>query len=195
MSFEAGAEILGMNQAGQLVISGDDVGDELKGMLRDAPGMALRDKAAEALAKDAVVYRPTKYKRARRLPIGFASNVSSQIAGAIPIPGTNFVLVPAGATFSVIATPQRPFRGGRLVVPSDVAGGFILNEMKVQGQNQNPLGDQMNVPTRALQENAEAVVFHLDTADTNSQIALSLTNISGGPLFFSAMLLGVALYE
>lgn len=189
-----GAEILGHLSSGELIL-GDEAGDELSKLVRDVPGVVTRDAAAKAIAANsAVVYEQTRYKRARRLPIGFAST-AAEVSAGIPIPGTSYVLVPAGATFTVSNQPQRPFRGGRLVVPSDVAGGFILNDIKVQGQNQNPLGDNLNVPCRALQENAEAVVFHLDTSDTNSKIAIQATNISGGPLFFSAMLVGIALYE
>lgn len=114
---------------------------------------------------------PTK---AREYPLGFASTAA----------------VGAGASGVVTAQPQVPFRIDRLVVPSDIAGLFTIDDLKV-GKN-SQFAATGSVPARIFQENGVGVCLKGDTAQVSMLVTLNVTNISGGAATFRAAVIGPA---
>jgi len=114
---------------------------------------------------------PTK---AREYPLGFATAAA----------------VGAGASGIATAQPQVPFRIDRLVVPSDIAGLFTIDDLKV-GKN-SQFAATGAVPARIFQENGVGVCLKGDTAQVSMLVTLNVTNISGGAATFRAAVIGPA---
>jgi hypothetical protein len=129
----------------------------------------LRQLAARHAA--AVVPRPVT--KSREYPVGFPTTT-----------------IPAGATVSIFLQPQVPFRGRRLIVPSDIAGALLINDLKV-GKN-SQFATSGPVPARVYSEFGVGVDMNLDTAQISQQISLNVTNTSGAAVTFNAALLGTA---
>lgn len=129
---------------------------------------------AKVMAKNALVIKDTPPTHSRRFPLGFVSN------------GT----IPANDSASITSRPQVLFKGQRLVVPSDVAGDFTIDDVKVGKDSQ--FVAEGPIPARVLQENATDVAFELDTAQISQDITISVTNIGGAPRVFRAALIGQA---
>ncbi len=119
-----------------------------------------------------VVDRPSV--RRREFPIGFTSEGNVQ----------------PGAIANIRQQPQVPFRGERLIVPSDIAGSFHLVDLKI-GKN-SQLVSPGNIPARGFSETAVGVRLLMDTAQVSQIITLSVQNVSGAALPFSALMVGVA---
>lgn len=179
--------LIGADRAGLLnLISGDDVADmlaisgkyEIMGDDEDVTGLsdasAKRAIAERIMAKNAKLLKEVAPTQARVFPLGFVSSG----------------LIAPGASQIIISRPQVIYRGERLVVPSDVAGDFTIDDVKV-GKDSQFVADGP-IPARALQENAWGVYFQLDTAQISQNIQLSVTNISGASRTFRAMLIGSA---
>jgi hypothetical protein len=146
-------------------------------MSGDASGIPenIREAAMKGiLANSGLVLKETQPTAARTFPLGFISN------GAVP----------AGASVTIVSRPQVLFKGMRLVVPSDVAGDFSIDDVKV-GKNSQFVAEGA-IPARILQENAVDVGFELDTAQISQDVTLSVTNISGVARVFRAGLIGRA---
>lgn len=144
------------------------IGAETLEAIKNNPALlqALAERNASALVSRA----PTK---SREYPLGF--------------PETSIL---AGDTANVVTFPQIPFRGERLVIPSDIAGLFVIDDIKV-GKN-SQLVAQNPLPARAFTEVAVGVGLHLDTAQVSQQITLSVRNVSGQTAVFRGMLIGRA---
>ena len=142
-------------------LDSDDVGDSAK------QAIANKIKAANALL---VVDDPPT--NARRFPLGFEST------GPIA----------SGASVTITSRPQVLFKGQRLVLPSDIAGDFTIDDLKVGKDSQ--FVAEGSIPGRVLQENATMVDFDLDTAQISQDISIIITNIGGAPRTFRAALWG-----
>jgi hypothetical protein len=127
---------------------------------------ALAEKNASAL----ISRQPQK---SREFPLGFPETP-----------------VAAGATENVTVQPQVPFRGERLVIPSDIAGLFMIDDIRV-GKN-SQLVSTGAIPARTFTEVGVGVGVHLDTAQVSQQITLRVRNISGQDATFRAALIGRA---
>lgn len=152
------------------------IGDAIDDLIATAGGdpddvnrSAILDKV---MAANALVVRDDPPTNARRFPLGFESN------------GT----VAAAATVTITSRPQVLFKGQRLVIPSDVAGDFTIDDLKVGKDSQ--FVAEGSIPGRVLQENATMVDFDLDTAQISQDISLIVTNIGGAPRTFRAALWG-----
>ena len=144
------------------------IGAETLELLRKNPEVlkTLAERNASALLRR----EPTK---SREYPLGF--------------PETSIL---AGDTANVVTFPQIPFRGERLVIPSDIAGLFAIDDIKV-GKN-SQLVASGPLPARAFSEVSVGVGLHLDTAQVSQQITLVVRNISGQTAVFRGMLIGRA---
>lgn len=130
--------------------------------------------AAQTLAlRNAAAVVPRQVTKAREYPLGF--------------PVTS---IAAGATASVSSQPQVPFRGRRLLIPSDIAGSLLVLDLKVGKNSMFPTSNP--VPARGFTEVGVGVDLNLDTAQISQLVTLSVQNISGGAVSFSAMLIGTA---
>lgn len=98
----------------------------------------------------------------------------------------------------VVTTPQQLFKGRRLIIPSDIAGALVINDIKIANQSQfltNSGGSGgPTVPARAFSEVAVELLLDLDTAQVNNQVSLVVQNISGGAVTFYGALFGIAVY-
>lgn len=167
-----GPVLVGDDLESILAIAGDDEGDDGGQALVDP--RARRAAASRILAANAKLLKETQPDRARRFPLGFAS------AGTIA----------PGIQATITSQPQVLFRGERLIVPSDVAGDFTIDDCKVGKDSQFVAAGP--IPARTLQENAWGVDFQLDTAQVSQFIQLIVTNISGAARQFRATLIGSA---
>ena len=98
--------------------------------------------------------------RARELVLGFTSGVA----------------VPHGATAIITNRPQVAMQGKRLIVPSNVAPHFIINDLKVGKDSQFTASGP--VPAVTFQENAVGVALYIDPALIAQDISLNVTNIA-----------------
>lgn len=111
--------------------------------------------------------------KAREYPLGFPTTA-----------------VAAGAATTITTQPQVPFRGRRLIVPSDIAGSFLINDLKVGKNSMFPTSNP--VPARAFTELGVGVDLNLDTAQISQIISLAVENTSGAQLDFNAAIIGTA---
>jgi len=144
---------------------------------RQNPALAQQLQAAMAqrMVNQGLMVTQTQPTKAREFPLGFES----------PAP------VGPGATSSITSRPQVPFRGERLIVPSDIAGSFTLLDLRV-GKN-SQFSSSGAVPARTFQENAVGIRLQLDTAQISQDITINVQNIGGAPQTFRASLIGSAL--
>ncbi len=119
-------------------------------------------------------YTPRKYDAARVVPIGFDTVAA----------------VPAFTSATITQRPQEPFRPSRIFIPSDIAGSFLVDDIKVGNRSQ--LAANGSLPARMFQENATGISLLLDTADPAIDVVLRVTNISGAALRFFAAVVGPA---
>jgi hypothetical protein len=182
--------LLGNYEIGGYDIMGDNlrlVGDDLAAQAEadDAPPTQMVARgglpqsvrnavSAQVMARGALALKETQPTKARIFPLGFESNGS----------------ILAGNSATITSRPQVLFRGERLVVPSDIAGDFTVDDVKVGKDSQ--FVAEGSIPARVLQENAVDVLFQLDTAQISQDITISVTNISGAPRTFRAALIGSA---
>lgn len=108
-----------------------------------------------------------------------------------PLPITSPSAIPAGLSATITINPQVPFRVERLVISSDVAGSFTLDNFQV-GKNPQ-FAAAGSLPCRVLQENAVGVRFRGDTAVPGITVTLQVTNVSSGAAFLRGMIVGTAI--
>jgi hypothetical protein len=171
MQLIAGDEDLGsyLAMAGRWDILGD--GADNTGVAQMNPAVVEQAKAA-IMSRNAKLLRDVPPTSSRIFPLGFVSSG----------------LIAPGDTAIIISRPQVIFRGERLSVPSDVAGDFTIDDVKVGKDSQ--FCAEGPIPARCLQENAWGIQFQLDTAQISQNLQLTVTNISGTSRTFRAMLLG-----
>lgn len=136
------------------------------------PQTDMQAALAQRLVQQGLIVSQNAPTKARHSMMGFESN------GAIL----------AGGTQTILQQPQVPFRGTRLMVPSDIAGSFIITDIRVGKNSQLPVVGAL--PCRGFQENATDAQFVWDTAQISQQIAIAVQNISGAPATFRALLYG-----
>lgn len=139
------------------------------------PGaQALVNALAERRAQAGALLKERAPSKSREYPLGFASDAP----------------VAAGASASITTRPQVPFRLDRLVVPSDLAGLFTIDDVKV-GKN-SQFAAEGAVPARIFQENGVGVCLKGDTAQISMNVTIRVTNISGAASMFRAAVIGPA---
>jgi len=94
----------------------------------------------------------------------------------------------AGAPGTAVSFPQIVFRPERLVIPSDIAGQFLVNQIIVGKNPQQVSADP--IPGRVFDERGVGVRLSMDTAQISQQITLNVTNIGGAPAIFRAAMIG-----
>jgi hypothetical protein len=173
------AEMIGEDDVVSLMGRGG--GDDVESLLAASMGGArARGRLARALLarrlgqRGAVVTTrgPTK---SREFPIGFDSGP---------------VLIVAGAATQIISRPQVPFRPERFVVPSDIAGSFTIDDIKVGKDSQ--LVATGPIPARIFEEGSFGVRLSMDTAQVANDITVSATNVSLAAARFRAAMIGTA---
>ena len=97
-----------------------------------------------------------------------------------------------GDTVAVNSQPQLTFRVERLIVPSDIAGSFVIDGFDV-GKNGQFANSDISVPARIFDEQAVGVRLKGDTAQTSQNITLRVTNTSGAAVRFRAAIIGSAI--
>jgi hypothetical protein len=143
-------------------------------MQRPNQNAALMNAIAERRAMAGALLHDRSPTKSREYPLGFAS----------------LTAIAAGASARITARPQVPFRIDRLVVPSDLAGLFTIDDVKV-GKN-SQFAAEGSLPARIFQENAVGVCLKGDTAQISMDVTLNVTNISGAAAFFRAGIIGPA---
>lgn len=129
--------------------------------------------ATELAAKNSAMLQPRQVTKARRYPLGFPTTV-----------------IAAGANAIINSQPQVPFRSGRLVIPSDIAGAILINQVIV-GKN-SCFANANPVPGRMFTETAVGMDLNFDTAQISQTITLNVTNTSAAQVTFNAGIMGTA---
>jgi len=101
------------------------------------------------------------------------------------------VAIPGGTPAVLKASPQVPFKGRRLIIPSDVAGALIILNLIV---GKNPvLVSADPVAARAYTELGVGVDLNMDTAQIAQVISLQLSNVSGASVSVTPTIIGTAM--
>ena len=119
----------------------------------------------------AVAIRQRDLNKRRRFPLGFQPTT-----------------VPIGSTSNIPAAPQDMFRPERLVIPSDIAFDFGVQDVKVGNTSQLVSGGE--VPAALFTEVAIDTHVHFKTAEIGNQISVSVRNKAAEPIEFSAGVVG-----
>lgn len=135
---------------------------------------AMKAAMAQRMVADGLIVQRERPTKAREFPLGFESPTT----------------IAPGATATITSRPQIPFRGERLIVPSDIAGSFSILDLRV-GKN-SQFTSSGAVPARTFQENAVGIRLQLDTAQISQDVTLSVQNIGGAPQTFRASIIGSA---
>jgi hypothetical protein len=98
--------------------------------------------------------------------------------------------VTAGATVIVSTTLQKMFRPNRFILDSGVAGGYVINDIRVGVLPQ--LAATGSMPGRMFTEFAVGIGLHGDTGYPGIQLSVSVTNITGAALTFVSAFQGIA---
>lgn len=142
-------------------------------------GQATASQARAALeqhlaSKNALMVSDEPPTKARRFPLGFPTTTITAVA----------------VTGTVSTQPQILFRGERLIIPSDIAGGLLITSITVgkdaQVAAQNPL------PARTYTEQGQGIDMHIDTADVSQFIQLGLQNVTAHDIVVNCQFIGAS---
>lgn len=161
-------------------LSGDDLlyGDEIVGYDDDMVGAA-------PAARNARLAALPGYPQGQKLRVRPPTSAREYVMG---IDSVNTVA--AAASLSIASRPQVVFRPDRIIVPSTIAGSFLINDLKV-GKN-SQFVNSTAVPAEAFTQGAVGVRLKMDTAQISQDLVVSVTNISAGALRFNAAIIGPA---
>lgn len=103
--------------------------------------------------------------------------------GRIELLGFPPTTVPAFGTVTITTQPQVLCKIYRIVIPSDISTQFLVHEFKVGKWNLFANGDP--VPAAMLDELASDIgELNPDTAQVNSQVSITVENITGAEVNF-----------
>ena len=178
------AEIIGEDEFGEDDFEGEE--DLLHALSIGAARQAQRGQHRKATALQraarklqayrkidprAVTIRHGELSKRRRFPLGFQPTT-----------------VAAGATSSIPAAPQDMFRPERLVIPSDTAFDFGIQDVKVGNTSQLVSGGEG--PAAMFTEVSIDTHVHFKTAEIGNQLSVSVRNKTAAPIEFSAGVVG-----
>lgn len=188
-------EIRGTDEmAGEDEFGAYDIGGDVEGEGDEYGGWEIGAAQAIGHSNPKVTLMKKKKYEGRRLQIGMGYFQDG--AGG---PGTiaNFarggsVGANGSGTESLVVSvePQVPFRFERVLIPSDIAGSFIIQDIKVGQASQ--LAGKFGVPARVFDETATNALLGVDTnapATELSVIALNMTFLRSP---FTGSFVGVA---
>lgn len=170
-------DIVGWDIAGDMEVVGQDA--ELAQLLAAAgqnAGLApsqMKSIAADLVSKGALLVRQQGFTKAREYPLGFVTPAA----------------VGPGLSSSATTRPQVIFRSERLVIPSDIGGSFVIDDLIV-GKNSQFAATDTAVPARVFDERAVGVRLKGDTAQVSQNVQIAMTNISGAAITFRACVIG-----
>jgi len=154
-------EWVGLEEIAGEEIAGDDDYDVGAALPKRKPG------------PNAVKVRNTGYTKQRRQYVAVDSGAD----------------IAAGASQSIVVSPQTLFRGRKLVLSDTVAAAFVIDDIKVGTQSQAAAAGQ--IPGDAFRGSTTGEDnIQMDTARPGQAIIFQVTNISGGAVRFRAALFG-----
>jgi len=151
------------------IVTGQDINSQALALSQAAQSSIQQQLAA----RHAAMVVPRQATKSREYPLGFPTTT-----------------IKAGTTTTVSAQPQVPFRGRRLVIPSDIAGSVLINDVKVGKNSMFPTSNP--VPGRTFTELGVGVDLNLDTAQISQLVSLNVSNTSLADITFNAALIGTA---
>lgn len=176
------AELIGYDDAmgasyvgyGAEMIGADYVGDDDLGHLMAMGAAPVRRHAApgrhmELKSSSRGVWRE------QYLPINLTTGPTGTIAG--------------GAVVTVSTVLQKVFRCNRFILDSGVAGGYVINDIRVGVAPQ--LAAVGSLPGRMFVETAVNIKLHGDTGMPGQSLTVVAQNITGGALSFVAAFQGM----
>jgi hypothetical protein len=158
-------------------------GDDLESLLAasmgaSVPSMSMRNPMArlamaQKIARSRALMASRGPTKSREYPLGFGP-----------------ITIPPGAVSVVPAQPQVPFRADRLVIPSDIAGGLLVQDVRVGKNSQFAAAGA--VPARVFDERGVGVRLRGDTAQVSQIISISAQNVTLANIVFTAAIIGPA---
>ncbi len=149
------------------------IGDIMAGG-RNAAGCPPEGFAPRQQPGESVGYKPFEAYGARRFPLGgFRRNVTA----ALP-------------TATITNAPQIPFRGERLIVPSNIGVDFDIVDVKVG--NQSEFVAAGSIPALVFSEQGFDCGLRADTAYIAMTIAILVQNLAALDKDFAAAIIGTA---
>lgn len=132
---------------------------------------------ASKLAAQGVIVRQQQALVARTYPVGFDSGAA----------------IAANASLTITVQPQVLFRSERFIVPSDIAGQFLINDIKCGKDSMYAATGPVHA--RTFDERGVDCGLMLATSQVSQQISVNVTNIGGAPQRFFATMLGKAIEQ
>ena len=143
-----------------------------------------------------VMLEKKKKYEGRRLQIGMGIFQDGP-AGPPPAAVTNFARGPSvganGSGTEVLVCsvePQVPFRFERVLIPSDIAGNFLIQDIKVGQASQ--LAGKFGVPARVFDETATNALLGVDTNAPATELSVLVLNVTFLRSTFTGSFIGVA---
>jgi hypothetical protein len=103
-------------------------------------------------------------------------------------------IIGPGATAQVFSCTQVDLRIRRLVIPSDIAGSLLVNDVNVTREGtdvrESLLANTSPVPGRVFTELASVGLRRSVPLVPGQSVHLNVTNMSGGAIPFNAVILG-----
>jgi len=150
-------EIIGEIAVGALL---DHAADE---MISGNPSTALAELAvARRAVPNAVAVFQRKLSARRRQPLGFSTV-------AVPIA--------TGVDVTAVATPQQLFRSKRMVIPSTVATGIVVTDVKV-GNKSQLVGTDNPITGAMFSELAVGTFIDFLTANLGNKVGVIIQNLT-----------------
>lgn len=183
---DIGAEIdlvAGMGTSEIIGADADEVGAEEDLLRALSIGAARRSNPKRANALRRVAQKLQEYRKIDPNAVAVKQRQLS-IRRRFPL-GFQPTTVLAGVSASIPAAPQDMFR---LVIPSDIAFDFGVQDVKVGNTSQLVSGGE--VPAALFTEVSIDTHVHFKTAEIGNQISVSVRNKTTGDIEFSAGIIG-----
>lgn len=158
------------------------------------------DEELLALMEEALIGAKGRRGRGRRFRQGrgrrgrgrrFGTTVvrkKQQTAYSWPVPIDSITNVNPGTSRSITTNPQKLFKPERLVVPSNLASLFTIDDIKVGTRSQ--FAANGSLPASTFSEQAVAVPLDIETVQAAIDLVTDVTNISGGAVRFRGSWIG-----
>jgi len=139
-------------------------------------GSALRD-FANALETD--------HARSARMAAWLTQPRQRRVRIVLPFKET---VIPPGASVDVIAIPASRFTPQRLLIPSDIAGLLVIEDIRIGVTSQLSGSGPASIPARVFSEVAVGIGCLFDTAEPGMSICLRVRNQSSNEVVFRAVM-------
>lgn len=182
VGWEQALEIVGADELDQHIGGYSGSVQDLLAAVAGAPAARRRLPPPGAMGRRPVIVQP-----AGRPPTQLVSRRPRELRDEM-LGFDSVTDIPPGETRPVVARPQVIFRGERLVIPSSIAGDFVIEDIRVG--NRPMFAASGGNSALVFAEGANGVRLQMTTAQPGIDIVLLASNVSGAARRFRATLIG-----